>query len=138
MNKGEKIAALTADLLAHVNDVLNEINALASGVEAEPVTFESSWGLTMPVKGQLNDVTVPDAWVREWAVMCDGDVSYVVSACRDAIQWVKDNPSRRKTQKGARAYLGGWVRRNWHRDRGSRPRAGNSLKGYGRRNGVDQ
>lgn len=56
-----------------------------------------------------------DAKVTQWKQSFPGvDVEHEV---RSAVQWMEDNPERRKTKRGMNAYLGNWLRRVYERGR---------------------
>jgi hypothetical protein len=75
--------------------------------------------LTFPVDGPG-----PKEWSLTEAKLAEYRGAYpaldVLAECRDALQWVLDNPERKKTAKGMARYLGGWLRRSQDKGRGSR------------------
>lgn len=64
--------------------------------------------VTLPLKDGTEFEITP-AMLTEWKTAYPGkDVDGLV---RQAVQWCRDNPSRRKTRVGARRYLSGWIAR---------------------------
>jgi len=65
------------------------------------------------VKILLKDGTeakVEDAWIHEWASLYwQDDITVAIEKAR---LWCLDNPQKRKTRRGLRAFLGNWIRRD--------------------------
>lgn len=62
--------------------------------------------MRMPVKG--GEVEVPQEWIDLW-----NSIYYdVPRAIQEAVVWAHDNPGKQKTKRGARAFLGNWIRRS--------------------------
>lgn len=77
--------------------------------------------LRFPTVGKgPEDWALTDAQVAEWQTCYPG--INVGSECRQALAWVKANPSRRKTARGMPAFLVGWLNRST--DRGGRAPVG--------------
>lgn len=62
------------------------------------------------------DYEIRDAQVAEWRAAFPG--IDVASEILRAVQWIRDNPTRRKTWRGARKYIGGWLGRAQDRSGG--------------------
>lgn len=76
---------------------------LAASPAGSPPPFAS-----MPVVGS-EDFAITEAMVAEWVSTFPAlDVKAEVLR---AIQWCRDNPAKRKTARGARAFLGRWLGR---------------------------
>ena len=79
-------------------------------VDASPVLF------TMPCVGTPAEYAVTQAKVAEWQAAFPG--VDVLAKVRTLVQWAKDNPSRRKTHRGAPAFFS----RNLARDQDRSPK----------------
>jgi hypothetical protein len=66
----------------------------------------------LPAEGTF---PITQAMVNEWTSTFPG--VDVMAELRKACQWAVDNPTRRKTKRGARKYLGGWLSRAPDRSR---------------------
>ena len=56
------------------------------------------------------DGHIDPTWVSEWCeVYWKDDVYVEIEKCR---LWALDNPQKRKTKRGLRAFLGNWIRRS--------------------------
>lgn len=75
-------------------------------VTASRAGGETEWGLA-------------EAKITEWRECFPG--LDVLAECRKALQWVRDNPTRRKTAKGMLRFLGGWLERAQNRRGGLLP-----------------
>lgn len=134
--RGERAKALAQETAQMVYDKCMEIIAIMDEkVQAEAFKSESTYGLCVRVKGRETPVVVPDLWINEWAVMCDGDKKFVVAKVGALSSWAVDNPAKRKMEKNLRSWLGSCIRRDWEKERANRPQATDSLKGYERRHG---
>lgn len=61
--------------------------------------------MKVPVKG--GELEIEQEWLDLWnATYYD-----VPRAIQEAVIWAHDNPSKQKTKRGARAFLGNWIRR---------------------------
>ncbi len=56
------------------------------------------------------EAKVEDSWVHEWASLYWMDD--ITVAIEKARLWCLDNPQKRKTKRGLRAFLGNWIRRD--------------------------
>ena len=66
--------------------------------------------LKLPIKDGGGEYEVPPEKVEEWRMAYPGvDVD---GELRAACQWARDNPGRRKTRKGATAFLNSWLKRS--------------------------
>ncbi len=75
--------------------------------------------LTFPVVG---DAECPEFHIRQGLVdefQVDFPGVDVVEQFRAAFRWVKASPERRKTARGMRKFLHGWIERNLNRSKGS-------------------
>src|SRR5574341_1200960 len=70
--------------------------------------------LSLPCSGPIKDFSVTQAMVLEWQASYPGVA--VRQELMRAVQWARDNPTRRKTARGARRFLGAWLARQ--QDRG--------------------
>lgn len=71
---------------------------------------ESSPVFKLILKGGGEFFNVTQQMLEEWKITYpDIDVSHEI---RKACQWALDNPDKRKTARGARKYLGGWLGRS--------------------------
>ena len=61
--------------------------------------------LTLPCKD--GEAPISPDWLREWHSL----YLNVDEEILKARSWALDNPSKRKTRRGARAFLGNWIRR---------------------------
>ena len=65
--------------------------------------------LTFPCKGEDRQWTLNRGKVAEWEdAFPDMDVA---AECRKALQWTRDNPTKRKTSRGMLKFLSGWLSR---------------------------
>lgn len=63
--------------------------------------------MRLPLKGG-EEVEVPQDWIDEW-----NKVYYdVPRTLADIRMWCLDNPEKRKTKRGLRAFLGRWIRKS--------------------------
>ncbi|MCF7848561.1 MAG: hypothetical protein K9M45_06905 [Kiritimatiellales bacterium] len=65
--------------------------------------------LSFPVTGQDQDWHLTKTKLAEYESTFD--TLDVLAQCRRALQWIKDNPSKRKTTKGMTRFLGSWLTR---------------------------
>jgi len=74
--------------------------------------------LSFPVTGKTNgnDWPFTERRLQELKPLYPG--VDVLLECRKALQWIKDNPTRRKTDKGMARFLNGWLERSQNRSRG--------------------
>lgn len=49
---------------------------------------------------------------QEWLDLWNATYYDVPRAIQEAVIWAHDNPSKQKTKRGARAFLGNWIRRS--------------------------
>ncbi len=87
-----------------------------AGAAAPPVPAEEVFRC-MPVNGGTMQFEITKLMVAQWQESYPG--VDVTKELLKAIQWCHDNPTRRKTARGARRFLGGWLARE--QDRGRRP-----------------
>jgi hypothetical protein len=85
---------------------------------AEPPAPDSPVVALLPVVGGgAAEFPVTEAMVAEWTSSYPGiDVRRELAR---AVQWARDNPTRRKTARGARKFLGSWLGRAQDRSAGS-------------------
>lgn len=74
--------------------------------------------LTFPTVGASRSWPLSSEQIREWESLFPG--VDVLSEARKALAWVQASPERRKTEKGMRRFLVGWMTRT--NDRGSSSR----------------
>ena len=66
--------------------------------------------LSFPCVGPVKEWQLRESKLSEWNESYSGAVD-VLSECRKARQWLKDNPARRKTANGMPRFLGAWLSR---------------------------
>ena len=81
----------------------------------QPCTIEDAF-CTVPVIGHEEQWRLPRAKLQEWQATFPG-VNVEQAAC-EAVQWLIDNPSKRKTPKGILRFFNSWLSKE--QDRGSR------------------
>lgn len=70
-----------------------------------------------PTTGQVKTWHLTEAKLAEWEATFE--TLNVRAECLKARQWLLDNPSRRKTQRGMIKFLGGWLTRAVDSGRGA-------------------
>jgi len=63
-----------------------------------------------------NDMDIPDDWTETWGRFYSHE--FVGREVPKAIMWCIDNPTKQKTKRGSRRFLGSWLSRAWERDGG--------------------
>lgn len=115
-----------------------EIVAVYEEVEqADAFTTTSTWNLSVYAKDRELPIVVPDAWIKDWAIYCDGNKDFVIRKVRDLQRWAIDNPTKRKLSRSVRRWLGARIADDWKKLEAGRPASTNSLRGYERRHGGD-
>jgi len=123
----QRVYDLCMEIIAIMDEGADEL-ALMSSVG-------SSYGLEVWAHDRATPVVVPDGWINDWAVYCNGNKEFVVQKVRDLCRWSLDNPKKRKHEKSLRRWLGARIAEAWTKDMASRPVAAGSLRGYDRRHG---
>lgn len=139
MRTRREMAADLAKLLAQqvFDGCMEIIEIMDEHEQGEIFKVGSSHGLEVYARGRELPVAVPDSWVNEWAVYCDGNKGWVVDKVRALGQWSLDNPNRRKAEKNLRRWLGSRIANGWAERQAGRPQSMDSLKGYERKHGGD-
>lgn len=75
-----------------------------------PHTVSSAVVLSFPVSGTTKDWPLTEQRLKDLQPLYPG-VDILLEA-KKALQWVKDNPSRRKTDRGMAKFLSGWFERS--------------------------
>lgn len=87
------------------------LSALASAAQDAPIV------ITIPLLGREGEFAVTEAMVAEWQDAFPGvDVRRTLKRIR---LWCLDNPTRRKTRRGVRRFLTGWLARDQDRGLGN-------------------
>lgn len=77
--------------------------------ESDPVI------LTFPTDGKTKAWNLHADKLSEWSELYPA--LDVLAECRKALQWLKDNPSRRKTANGMARFIGNWLSRSQNNNR---------------------
>lgn len=80
--------------------------------------------LTYPTRGKTKTWDLTEPVVAEMQELYDG--IDVLAECKRALAWVKANPDKRKTARGMRRFLNGWIDRSVNRGNASRSRGANN------------
>jgi hypothetical protein len=86
--------------------------------------------LVFPVSGNDKDWLLSEAFLEEQRPLYPG--VDVLLECKKALQWVKANPTRKKTSRGMPKFLIGWLERSQNKSRGiEHGQSGFNGNGYG-------
>lgn len=130
-DKHEIVLAKVSEFAARAQDLYREVAEALADNDNRACT-ES--GLSLMCSDRIVAVSVPEKWIGEWSVMCDGNRAWVVEKVRDLCFWTIDQENKRRpTEKGARRFLGAAIRKDWKKYMAGRPAATGSLDAYERR-----
>lgn len=88
-----------------------------AGADSEPKAV-----MTFPTRGEAEAWDLTEPLLSEMQELYEGiDVR---SECKRALAWVKANPIRRKTPRGMRTFLNGWINRSVNRGNAALLKAG--------------